>query len=158
MKRKSMIVLIILCAGLTLNMDPAPCVCEGESANFDEYFTSWILCVFYGYCYPLYTLSDTTEGISYTAYGENDGQTLNGTWKGNGKEEYYILTFENQDQLTIAQHRNSDDYLLRYDEGTYSIETDKLIIAMENGTNSTLKYVISKRILTLSLYETEKVQ
>jgi len=156
MKRKTTIMLIILCAFLTLNMEPAPCVCEGESSNFDLYFTSFIACVFYGNCQPWYEYSSSEKGTSFAAYGENDGQTLVGTWKAGVKEEYYLLTFENQDDLSIAQHRKSDDNLLRYDRGTYSIDGDQLIMDMENGTHSIVKYSISNKTLIFAPIEEEK--
>jgi lipopolysaccharide export LptBFGC system permease protein LptF len=158
MKRKTTILLIILCAFLTLNMDPAPCVCEGESSNFDLFLTSFIACVFYGECQPWYQYTTSEELTSLVAYGENNGLTLYGSWKGSGKDIYYILTFEEQNTLSLARHRKTDNYLLRYDRGTYSIDADNLIMDMENGTYSIVKYSISNKTLTLKMQEVESIK
>lgn len=153
MKRKSMVLLIILCAFFTINMDPAPCVCDGESSDFDLYFTSFIACVFYGNCQPWYEYSRSEEGTSFAAHGENDGLTLTGSWKGISKQIYIILTFDDQGAVEIARHRMTDNYLLRYDKGTYSTESDELVLEMENGAYSVVKYSISNKTLTLSMNE-----
>lgn len=156
MKRKTTILLIILCAGLSLNMDPAPCVCDGESSNFDIWFTSWVLCVFYGDCQPLYSLYNTDEQLSFNAHDENDGITLKGSWKGEVKQVYYILTFEESGELAIAQHRQNDDYLLRYDRGKYSIDGNHLMLDMDNGAYSIIQFSIDNQMLILSKIEEQE--
>jgi len=117
---------------------------------------NFLNCIFYGECSDFYYTGGSTT-VQLTAYGENTGISLDGAWENKSADNAYILTFENDGVLNIALYDNEKN-LERYDLGKYSLENDKMIIEMNNGTYSTVKYSIINRTLVLNSFEEETVK
>jgi len=150
MQRIISVLMILLIVSLSFNFS----ACGEAYYYWFGLITSYIACVYYGDCSGISNSSKNT--VSFIAIDDNDGKTLKGAWKADADGVYYIQTFEEQGKLTIAQHDNSDDSIIRFDSGTYSTEGNKLIIDMENGTFSIVKFAISNKTLVLSEFVEEE--
>jgi len=117
---------------------------------------NFLNCIFYGECSDFY-YSGGSQTVQLVAYGENNGTSLGGAWENKSSDNSYILTFENNGALNIALYDN-DKNLERYNRGKYSLENDKMIIDMDNGTYSVVKFSITNKTLVLSSFEEETVK
>ena len=112
---------------------------------------NYLNCIFYGECSDFY-YTGGSQTVQLNAYGDNNGISLEGAWENKTADNSYILTFANDGKLNIALYDN-DKNLERYDLGKYSIENDKMILDMDNGTYSIVKYSITNKTLLLSSFE-----
>ena len=117
------------------------------------FIINYLNCIFYGECSDFY-YTGGTQTVQLTAYGENNGSSLEGAWENKNADNSYILTFENDGKLNVALYKENE--LERYDLGKYSIDADNLVMEMENGTYSVVKYSISNMTLTLSMQKEQE--
>lgn len=146
MKKIAYILIIILFVSF---FQFSSCFLSGDPSPYEYYvWTSFIGCFFFGDCDDWFWILSGSEA-TFAAVDNNNGKTLDGSWKATDKDLYYILTFEKQGALSIAQHKTTDNSIIRYERGKYSTEDNNLIIEMENGTFSVVQYSITNGTLKL---------
>lgn len=103
-------------------------------------------------CYSLTSCGDDKEKEEPNPTEE----TIIGTWKWTGNNEYELLTFEKNGRVTWKEYDAETNRVKNADDGTYSQKNDVITIVMDGEVGIYTILNLTKTILTVR-YEGEYV-